>query len=392
MNKKFSLSSLLAIVLLFSTLTFVLTSAFYMKESEQLLGGYVFRNELARKLTDLINTYNDQYIGTLDEEKLIDGALMGYVYGTEDRYGEYMNKENYAKLTLENEGKSVGIGISVIESDKMIKIVDIIPNSPAAKSDLRIGDLIDSVETRPVEDLGYTAAVNSMIGKEGTEAVFTVLRDGQKLDFRVAREVIESSSVDFKMLDSKVAYIRISQFIGTTYGEFSGIMEKLKKDGVRNVIFDVRNNPGGDLAAICSVLDDLLPEGPIIQIVGKNNVVEDTIHSDKDAYDLNSVVLVNGNTCSAAELFSAAIRDYKKGVLIGTKTFGKGCMQTIIPFKDGTAVRVTTNYYNPPSGVNYDGIGITPDMVVEAPAGVSYYELTDKNDLQLQAALAHFKK
>ena len=204
----------------------------------------------------------------------------------------------------------------------------------------------------------------------------------------LSRAVVKTQTVTTRMLDADTAYVRIIEFDIPTTEEFTTAMDALIADGAKRFVFDVRNNPGGNVTAVCGVLDYLLPEGPIIRTYTGSGE-ENTVNSDAKCLDAPMAVLINGNTASGGELFTAALRDYNKATVIGTTSFGKGTMQTVVPLSNGGALKISTEMYNPPYGENYEGVGITPDKTVELSeeALANFYRLTDEEDVQLMAAL-----
>jgi len=357
------------------------------------------------KLAVIDGKYRESYIGKLDYDKILDYVIYGYAAGTGDRYSAYMNEETYSSYTEAAVGNMVGIGIHVIYDtvNGYIEIVNIIENSPASESELQIGDLIYLVEDKSVTEVGYDVAVDLMLGEEGTNANFSVYRknsDGEteSIPFSITRKKIITQDVFSHVYegDKTIGIIRIDSFNGKAAEQFLSAVESFTKEGVDKLIVDVRNNPGGDLNVICNVLDFLLPSGPIIRVMNRDGTEEGAIYSGEEYFEIPIAVLTNGNTASAAELFSAALKDYadkgllKNVTLVGTTTFGKGSMQSILNLGDGTGLKLSTAMYAPPFSDNYDGVGITPDVVVELDeslSGVSIYKIKDEDDNQLMAAV-----
>ncbi len=350
-------------------------------------------SSIEQKLELLYQIYGENYIGEIDPEELETGVMIGFVYGTGDRYGEYMDAKTYAEFTSDTEGDTEGIGIMVIENADtgLIEVVEVMANSPALESGIHVGDLICKIEGQDAAEMGYYKALDMMLGKAGTTAEFTVLRGTEYVDFSIERRHVEQINVNYHMYsDAKTGIVRVTSFDTVTAAQFIQAVEELQKQGAERYVFDMRNNTGGLLDSVVEILDYLLPEGAIIRISG-NDGTEEVISSDSAEFDAPMAVLVNGSTASAAELFTAALRDYEKSVTVGTTTFGKGSMQTVIPFSDGSALRVTYKMYSPPVSDNYDGVGITPDLEIEldeALSGKSIYSITDAEDNQLQAAIA----
>ncbi|MBR3639604.1 MAG: hypothetical protein IKN50_03270, partial [Clostridia bacterium] len=278
-----------------------------------------------------------------------------------------------------------------------IEVLNIFPDSPASESGLMVGDLIVSVgeDKESVSEMGYYVAISRLRGKSGTEAVFTVLR-GEKeeqIDFRIMRGPYVEVNVFSHVYapDSSIGVIKITGFDGQTPEQFREAVEKLQASGCGKLILDVRNNPGGELNSIIDTLDYMLPEGPIIRIFDADDNLVEQFDSDANCLDIPMAVVVNHSTASAAELFTAALRDYDMEKVIGTTTYGKGCMQTTRALESGGAYSVTYRMFKPPFSESYHKIGIVPDTEIELDPeleGVNIYKITDEEDNQLRAAAA----
>lgn len=352
------------------------------------------------KLRQIDERIRDTYLYDIDEDTLYDYIIKGYIVGLGDRYAEYFNKEEFAEFIADNNADVEGIGVSVVyDSDAMaIYIIDVFPDSPAEKAGLAPGDFIVSViedgEEESVAELGYTMALSKLKGKAGTNAEFIAYKAPDydtPVEFSIKREHVTQTSVRGRLYnnDETVGVVKITDFNAQTASQFTETVNDLLDKGAERFIFDVRNNPGGELQAICSVLDSLLPEGPIIRIIYNDGTEETVAYSDKSEADFPIVVLANQNTASAAELFTSALRDYKKAVVVGTNTYGKGSIQTIQQLPDGSGIKYTYGYYCPPFSDNYDGVGIAPDIEVELSEEAkqkNIYLLTDEEDNQLKAA------
>ena len=248
-----------------------------------------------------------------------------------------------------------------------IWVACVMADTPAEKAGLQSGDIITAVDGISVLDLGYEYASYLISGETGTVVSFDVLRGSEKWEIDVTRGFYTPQTVfaeTVKVEDSLYGYIRIIQFEGITLTQFITAMEKLLQAGAEGFIFDVRDNPGGDLGVIVEILDYLLPEGPIVHIHASGKDDATTYYSGKSEIDLPMIVLANENTASAAELFIAALKDYDKAEFVGEQTYGKGCGQTSHPLSDGSVVWVTTFLYSPPFSENYDGVGVQPDYEI----------------------------
>ena len=282
-----------------------------------------------------------------------------------------------------------------------LEVTGVMPDSPALEAGVLPGDLIVRVGDDLVSELGYYVAIDDMKGGEGTAAVFTALRADEngvydELDFSIVRAHVTEQTVMYHRYanadgsESAIGIIKILQFDAKTPEQFKAAVEDLTAQGVTKLIFDVRYNPGGELDSITDILDYLLPEGPIIRTVDREGNWE-TEYSNAASVDLPMAVIVNGNTASAAELFTSALKDYGKAVVVGTVTYGKGTMQSVIPLDDGSAISISTKMYYPPYSDNYEGIGVQPDVTVELAEellDVNIYKITDAEDNQLQAAIS----
>ncbi len=357
-----------------------------------------FLDKAMKKLTELDTQFRKLYIGEIDDDELIYGILSGYVYSTGDDYAEYYDPEDYEQFMNDLSGEGEGLGINVIYNADYdcIEVLNIFPDSPASGSDLRVGDLIVYVgeEKEKVSDLGYYGAISKLRGKSGTEAIFTVARGDdrtEQVEIRVTRGPFTEVNVFSRVysLDETIGVVKISGFNGQTPSQFRSAVRDLLDSGCEKLILDVRNNPGGELMSIVRTLDYLLPEGPIIRIYDKNDDLVDQYDSDASCVDVPMAVLTNHSTASAAELFTAALRDYEMATVIGTTTYGKGCMQTTTELPSGGALSVTYRMFKPPFSESYHGVGIVPDIEVELDEefqDINLNKITDEQDNQLKAA------
>ena len=361
-----------------------------------------FLKKLFLKLRVIDELYRENFVWDIDDEVLTERILDAYVEGAGDTFGGYYTAEEFKELMDDYNAEFSGIGVNVIFNPDygLIEILNVLPDSPALEAGIKPGDLIYTVgegeDLEYVEDLGYYTTISKLRGPEGSEAVFSVLRGkdySEKVDFRIIRRKVEEITVMYHVYepDKTVGVIRITGFDAKTPAQFNEALDSLKKAGCDKYVFDLRYNPGGELNSICTVLDTLLPYGPVVRIMDKDGNQVDAYYSDRNEIDAPMAILVNGSTASAAELFTSAMRDYEKGKVVGTTTFGKGCMQTTMQLSDGSALMITTRMYNPPFSDNYHGIGIVPDVEIELDEellDISFYKITDEQDNQLAAAVA----
>ena len=294
----------------------------------------------------------------------------------------------------ESSGEMVGIGVHIIYNGDMgaLEVISVMRDSPALEAGVEPGDLIIAVEGEAVSELGYYPAVDKMLGDLGTVAKFTVRRGEnyeQIKEFSIIRQKVTDTTVESRVIGGDIGVIRISQFAENTGDSIRTAIADLTAKGAKSLIFDVRYNPGGALTGIVDTLDQLLPEGPIIRIVDREGN-EEAINSDAACISMPMAVLVNEGTASAAELFTSALQDYKLATVIGTTTYGKGTMQTVVSLPDGSGITISYRMYNPPFSDNYEGIGVVPDIELpldETLAEKNFYKITDEEDNQLQAAI-----
>lgn len=366
MNKKISLGLALSLVAIASAVTFILTSFFSLQSFNEKVMDV---NEKAKKYSSLqvLDAYvRENYLGEINESELNDGILKGYAAGLNDKYSRYLSKNEYIEEMNSNEGNQVGLGLTLQEdSSGYIRIVNILPNSPASDSELKPDDIIIKVNGEEVITAGFDASMEAMSGVDGAEVTITVRRDGIDTDHTLVRRSIEIVSVTSEMLNNYIGYIKIDGFKNNTPDQFIEALERLTANGAKALIFDVRDNGGGSVTALEDCLDPLLPEGVIATAEYKDGHSETIIHSDSSELELPMVVLMNENTASAAELFSISLKDFGKAELVGTQTYGKGVMQTTAEFDGGGAVILTVANCKTTVSDFYNGIGISPDYSVK---------------------------
>ena len=392
-----SLGVVFLCILLTGVIVFMATFVPYSLYCERQVNEAYARFSKFDKLIQVAELYDESYLYDVDQDLLNEALASAYVYGCGDRFASYYTAEEWAAYVAEASGSSVGIGVYVVYSETGgIEVVQVMSGSPAEAAGLAIGDIIVSVDGQAVTTLGYENAVNMVRGEVGTELTVEVLRESQTLHFTVTRGIFEPETVfaeTVRVDDELIGYIYITEFtsVEVTANQFIDAVEGLKELGVDSLIFDVRNNPGGDLNAIVEILDYLLPEGPIVHLFDADGNSLGEHFSDASGINLPMVVLANENTASAAELFTSALNDYDKAEIVGTTTFGKGCGQQGSMLSDGSVVFITTFFYNPPYSENYDGIGIIPDYEVELPEewkNKNLFLIPHDEDSQLAKAIA----
>ena len=346
----------------------------------------------AEYIQEIIKQY---YYYEEDMGDLADGIYSGMLDSLGDPYSVYYNEEAYKSMMESTSGTYCGIGVVVQQDVKTMTITVVNPyeGCPGYDAGVRPGDIILGADDVDFTNMDINEAVSYIKGEEGTTVTLHVLRGEEKIDFQLTRKMIDVPTVSYECLEGNIAHIEIASFDEVTYDQFCEAMEQAEKDGCKGYIFDVRDNGGGLYDIVVDMLDDILPKGKIVYTEDKYGN-QQTEYSDDDCLNAPIAVLINGNSASASEIFAGAIQDYGVGKLFGTKSFGKGIVQSIIPLGDGTAVKVTVSSYFTPNGRNIHGEGIEPDQVVELPESEEAYEngyLKDEYDTQLQEAVKYIQ-
>ncbi|WP_370749126.1 S41 family peptidase [Eubacterium sp.] len=342
------------------------------------------------KLDFLKDVIDLKYLEKTDEKTLEENIYKGLLQGLNDPYSVYYTKDEYDALKEETSGSYCGIGALVSQNADtgVITAINVFKGSPAEKAGMKNGDIIFKVEDKEVTGEDLNNVVAKMKGEKDTKVKINVYRTSEKeyIDLEITRDKVDVPTVEHKMLDKSkgIGYIQITQFEEVTYDQFKEALDDLKKQGMKSVIFDLRNNPGGLYDTVCEMLDDLLPEGTLVYTKDKDGNKQEK-KSDANFLDMPMVVLQNENSASASEIFAGAIQDFGAGKIVGTQSFGKGIVQSIIPLSDGSAVKLTVEKYYTPKGVNIHGKGITPDVKVEISKD-------GKKDNQLQKAIEVIEK
>ena len=368
------------------------TTTSNVEEEEPLMSNY-FTGKL-ELLEMLIDQY---YMNEVTTEDLRIGAYKGLLEGLGDPYSCYYTAEEYDDLMESSSGVYCGIGAVVQQNAKTMLITIVKPyvDGPAYTAGMLPGDIIYMVDDVDVTGMDINSVVAMMKGEAGTVVKVTVVRDGvvDPVELIITRDVIEIETIEHEMLQNKIGLISISEFDEVTVQQFKDAIEELEADGMRGLIIDVRDNPGGLLSAVVDMLDYVLPKGLIVYTEDKYGNKDEFKGTDNHEVTLPIVVMMNGNSASAAEIFAAAMQDYNKATLVGTTSFGKGIVQSIIPLTDGTAVKLTVSRYFTPNGVCIHGTGVTPDVEVELAEELRQKVVIEhEEDNQLIEAIKVLKK
>lgn len=340
------------------------------------------------KINKIENLIDQYYLFDIDKNKQQEGAVEGYVKALGDPYSEFLTKEEMDSLNQQTEGEYAGVGIVVTPSETgAITVVSAIKGSPAFEKGIKKDDIILKINGKDYNASQMNDAVKVMKGKPNTDVKLTIARMENKtskiFDVNITRRMISLTTVNSQKIGD-IGYINITQFDRKTDKEFIEQYENLKKQNVKSIVLDLRNNPGGLLDSTVKIADYLLPQGVIVKTVDKNKK-EDVQKSDSSEQNLPMVVLVNGSSASASEILTGALKDYKKATIVGEKTFGKGIVQTIIPMDKGEGLKLTISEYFSPSGNKIHKQGVKPDVEIkldEKAKGIGVEFINEDNQLQ----------
>lgn len=338
-------------------------------------------SEVEGKLNAIDSVLESFYFGDVDDETAKDKIYKAYLSSYGDKYTMYYTADEYKALKESTNGKFYGIGaVCQLSGEGGVLLVDVYDNGAGYQAGLRSGDRVVNVDGRDITDMELSSAVALIKGDKGTSVTLEVIRGTERLTFSAVRDAVEAKTVSYTLLDNNIGYLSISQFEEVTTKQFKAAVEDLQSQGMKGLVIDIRNNPGGLLDTVVGMLKYMLPDGLIVYTEDKQGNRKEYKGQDNDEFNLPLAVIVNGNSASASEIFAGAIQDYGKGTIIGTQTYGKGIVQTVKPLTDGSAIKFTIAKYFTPKGQDIHGKGVTPDMVVE-------YDTDADVDTQLDAAI-----
>lgn len=335
----------------------------------------------------------EKYIGELDDEQMLETAIKGYVAGVGDEYTVYYTKDEMDDQYDAAMGNYVGIGIYMIVNyeEGTIEVVSVMKNSPALEVGMQAGDMITKVNGKELTPDNVGELSDEIKGEEGTTVNLEIMRGEETLELDVERRRIEVSHIESEMLDNNIAYIQVLDFDGGTAKEFKENYETLKKQGATSLIIDIRGNGGGVVDEAIDMLEMICDKDSTLLIETDKNGNEEVIKAEENPIiDIPVVVLVNGSSASASEIFAGALKDNNKATIIGTTTYGKGVIQTLIRLADGSGIKITTEEYCTPNRNKINKVGIEPNITVELPEDIK--EITKENDTQLQRAIEELSK
>lgn len=352
----------------------------------------VISKKTEKKISELRGLIDRQFLGDVDEEALTEGIYKGYLEALDDPYTVYYDEEETKELNENLSGEFSGVG-ALLSQDRetgIITLVQVYDDSPAMKAGLKNGDILYKVEGKEVTGLKLNEVVSTIKGEQGTKVNLTVLRGskGEEVTVTAVRDIVKKQTVDYKMLDDGIAHLTITEFDTVTYDQFTEALDILEEQNVKGMIIDLRGNPGGSLSTVCDMLDEILPEGLLVYTEDKSGKRKEYTSDAKERLDVPLIVLIDGGSASASEIFAGAIQDYEKGEIVGSQSYGKGVVQSLYNLKDGTCVKLTVSEYFTPKGRSINGKGITPDVEVK----YEYDEENPEEDNQLDKAIEILKK
>ena len=355
--------------------------------------------EQARLFAEVLERVKRDYVEPIDDAELLESAIRGMVSDL-DAHSQYLDAEEYRDIRISTTGSYTGIGIEVSEVGGAVTVVTPIAGSPAARSGIRSGDQVIAVDGVAVESHNLQQTIGRLRGHAGSKVTVTVLRGDEAIDYEMRRQVIRVASVHKELIRPSYGYVRLSQFSENTARELGRAVDELQdeSDGLlEGLVLDLRNNPGGVLDAAVDVSDLFLDSGVIVSADGRSNDSRFTRSAHRgDILDgANLVVLVNSGSASASEIVAGALQDHNRALVVGTGTFGKGLVQTVMPLSKGRAIKLTTSRYYTPSGESIHDVGITPDVLVDDTPGFPDLSLSGnlnrEADSQLAEAIEYLK-
>ena len=402
-NKKYKIYKTTMLIAITIFITFMITSislyTYFKRNPITTSSTSNSKDTTSKDITSKLKNYRQiidkYYLGEVDEEKLEEGAIKGYIEGLGDPYTEYISKDEMKDYLDDTMGNFVGIGIYMVKNTKYdkIQVLSTIKGSPAEKAGIQAGDLIVSVDGIEYKADDMSTAANNIKGEEGTKVNIEVLRGTQNIKYELKREKVKVNQVEGKVLSNNIGYIQFTSFDETTAEDFKAKYQELAKKGIQSLIIDLRNNGGGIVDQALEIADYATTKDSVLLYeVDKNN--KETVRKAKNDPIINMpiVILTNENTASASEILAGALKDLGKAKTVGTTTYGKGVIQQILKLSDGSGIKVTIEEYQTPNKNKIHKVGIEPDEKVELPDDVeNEYNLKESEDTQLQKAIEMLK-
>lgn len=403
MERRFSVRQLAAIVVSAVILAVVATaSAIYMinyYNTRYMIGfdSKTVNLENINKFNQVRSILKDDYYQKVDENTLIEGAVSGLADSLKDPYTVYFNKDQMRAFLEKSEGSYVGIGVTVnTDTNGILTVIEPFDNSPAKLAGIKQGDKIVKVDNTDVTSIRDENMIISMIkGTENTHVKITVYRPSEDKyqQFDIVRKRIKASNIKSEVMEGNIGYIKLVMFDSEIASYFRRNLDGLLSKGIKGLIIDLRDNPGGSYEQVVEIADSLLPEGTIVYTEDRSGKKQYKM-SNKAGLDLPLVILTNGNSASASEILAGAVKDNGRGTLVGTKTFGKGLVQELKMLDDGSGIKVTISRYFTPSGVCIQGVGIKPDIEIDVPTeykNLPVSQIPRDKDVQLKSGIEALK-
>lgn len=351
----------------------------------------ILTQEVQEKINILSEYLQEYYYEDLEKEDLAEGLYAGLFNGVGDPYTEYYTAEEYEELNQQTTGSYYGIGAAFSQdlNTNEVSVSNVYEGTPAEEAGLKVGDIVLYVDDYRADSIELSELVTYIKGEKDTSVHFQVERGEakEKVEMDIFRAEVEVPTVAGEMLESGIGYIRISEFSSVTSSQFENMLAELQTQGMQKMIIDLRSNPGGTITSVTEILDDILPEGIMVYTENKLGDREEYTSDAEHFLDIPMAVLIDKNSASASEIFAGAIQDFDYGTIIGTTSFGKGIVQSIIPLTDGSAMKITTAKYFTPNGNYIHEVGITPDIEVEYKYTGSETEFEYTGDSQIMKAV-----
>lgn len=355
-------------------------------------------NNVSNELGEFVSTYNnivENYYEEIDKDKLLDAAIEGMITSLGDEYSIYMDSSETESFNETVDGSYAGIGATVAHIDDKNQIVDMFDDSPAEKSGLKVGDIFQKIDNKDVSSMDINELTDLIKGEKGTTINVEVLRGDESINVNVTRDNIEIPSVSseiYEVNEQKIGYIYVSTFAANTYSQFSKELKSLEKKNISSLIIDLRDNPGGHLNQATKILSLFLSKNKILYQLETKGVKEPIYSSSKEKRNYNVAVLINSNSASASEIVAACFKEsYKNSVIVGVNSYGKGTVQQAYQLSNGSSLKFTVQKWLTPNGNWINGVGVTPDKIVELSLDYANNPV-DENDNQLQKAIELLSK
>lgn len=389
MNRKISLGLTISLVAIGCAITFVLTWTVSLGIYNSKIASSDQYDGVYEKIKELDAAVRASYIGEINNEAIQTGILTGYVSGIGDKYASYMQANAYYELQQTTGGVINGAGLEAVDNGSgYLTVTKVFKNGSAEENGVKVGDVITEINGKSLLSMTPEDGLERLSGEVGTKVTLKLVRMGEEIVVTLVRQQVDIESVNDKMLENQIGFIRVTTFNAKTPEQFSLALNTLTAQGAKALIIDVRQNGGGTVASIQPMLNRLIPASVIAYSENSDGVRKTLVETDgADYIDLPIAVLADGGTASAAELFTVALRDERGAAIVGAQTYGKATIQSTIGFSDGSALTLTTAKIIPAKSISYDGVGIKPDYLVELPTGVSLDYLSQEEDPQLQKAI-----